>query len=596
MTGLVHDLPDASGAIRAIAAERPTSVPARSGPSSHSIRGRLLGGFALLVALLIGAGALGRASMRAMTQVIGATLANVQEDGRLSARLSTNVVQELTAAQSYVSRRDSASHAQFRSLGWEAHRATRDMMKREGRGADELALLARIDAELSRIEVDFALAHRLADLDRGDAAREAASRAGAGVALLLDDVQRLAILEGLKVAEASASLREESDRRANILVLLIVVAVGIGVLIVMNTDRWISRPLELLVAHARQLSDGNLAARTTEALPGEFRELAEAMNSSAESLARVVAVATLTADDVAGSAHDLAMVAEQISVAAGEMASSMTDMSTGAESQVAQLHRIDEALRTIRDSAEGVREGAGEVTSLAGSIEDSAHQRRTEISRALGILGDVRTTVLQASEEVVALARATEDITRFVTSVSRIAEQTDLLALNAAIEAARAGEAGRGFAVVADEVRALAEQAQLAADDVVRLTTLVTRRVSTTQQAMEAGASRVGEIERVSRELDDALSAIGDAAGRTREAAGRVSAAAARNADVVVGAASSVDSVAHTAEAHAAAAQQVSASTQEQSAACEQMSSASAQLLQGSTQLRQLVGGLRTAD
>ena len=146
---------------------------------------------------------------------------------------------------------------------------------------------------------------------------------------------------------------------------------------------------------------------------------------------------------------------------------------------------------------------------------------------------------------------------------------------------------------MADEVRKLAEQAQVAADDVVRLTRVVTARVGSTTRAMEAGVSQVEEIEGVSRNVDAALDSITDAAGRTRTAAGGAAEKAERNAHIVASAARSVQSVARTAEGYAAAAQQVSASTQEQSAACEQMSSASTQLLQGSMQLRELVGALR---
>jgi methyl-accepting chemotaxis protein len=180
-----------------------------------------------------------------------------------------------------------------------------------------------------------------------------------------------------------------------------------------------------------------------------------------------------------------------------------------------------------------------------------------------------------------------------VSTVRRIAEQTDLLALNAAIEAARAGAAGRGFAVVADEVRKLAEQAQRAADDVVRLTRAVTAQIDATTEAMGRSAARVSEIESLSREVDEALTTISSSAERTRAAAGAVSAEADRTAETVAEAVTGMTSIARTAEGHAAAAQQVSASTQEQSAACEQLSSASTQLVQGSMQLRQLVGTLR---
>jgi methyl-accepting chemotaxis protein len=270
-------------------------------------------------------------------------------------------------------------------------------------------------------------------------------------------------------------------------------------------------------------------------------------------------------------------------------------VSHGAEVQVQQLRSVDETLQVIRETADGVKQRSGEVTDLARSIEGAAQSKRVEIDRALGILVDVKHSVERAAEEIRALNVTVSDINRFVASVGQIADQTNLLALNAAIEAARAGEAGRGFAVVADEVRKLAEQSQKAADDIVQMTGVVTSRVTSSSRAMEASAGRVGEIERVSRDIDGALRVITDAAERTRVAAVGVTGAAEANASAVISAATSLESIAKTAEGHAAAAEQVNASTQEQSAACEQMTSASNVLLHGSTQLRELVGGLRVA-
>lgn len=276
------------------------------------------------------------------------------------------------------------------------------------------------------------------------------------------------------------------------------------------------------------------------------------------------------------------------------MAAAMTEVSQGAEQQVQQLRSIDDALQAIQRAAESVNGRSTEVRSLAGEIEGTAADKRREIERALTILVEVKTSVEHAAAEVMALNSTTDDINKFVKTVGSIAEQTNLLALNAAIEAARAGESGRGFAVVADEVRKLAEQAQRAAEDIVQLTGTVTSRVTSSSRVMQTGAERVVEIERVSREIDEALQVISGAAERARTAADQVAAAAAANAAAVTTATTGLDSIARTAENHAAAAEQVSASTQQQSAACEEMNTASNELLQGSTQLRELVGGLRT--
>ena len=559
-----------------------------------SIRRRLLASFAVIIALLAVAGVVARVSMRAMEQTIRSTLTNAQEEAQLSTRLSAGAAQVLSAATHYVNQRDSSSLSRFRALGAETHQVQKEMRNRAGQSAAELTLTADIELSLSEIEVLYALAHRQADLDRRDAALATSDRAQPLVSRLLTDVQRLGLVKAEKVKASGEQLGSETDRRSAILLLTILAGIVISIVTVITTVGWIARPLEQLVAHARELSMGNLTVRTpTGDLPLEFEALAGAMNVTSESLANIATVATQTADDVSTSAHQLASVSEQIALSAGQMASAMTDVTGGAEGQVREIRAADEALQIMRSRAQAVLSGAEEVNSLAGSIEYVAAEKKGEIERSLAMMQDVRESVMRAATEAQTLTVTADDIGKFAVTVGRIAEQTNLLALNAAIEAARAGQAGRGFAVVADEVRKLAEQAQSAADDVVELTRQVATRVTATSRSMEAGAARVRDIERVARDVDTALVTISGAAEKTRHAASSVTFAALENVQAADGAAGSLSAVARTAESHAAAAEEVSASTEEQSAACEQMTSSSAHLLEGARKLRELVGGLR---
>jgi methyl-accepting chemotaxis protein len=349
----------------------------------------------------------------------------------------------------------------------------------------------------------------------------------------------------------------------------------------------------MLVQHARRLSSGDLTVRTTQSLPEEFQQLADAMNQTGESLSNVVSVATGTATQVAGSATELAEASAQISDAAGQVATAMADVTSGASTQVQQIRDIDCALQVIRQHAEIIRAGVSDVTCLAHEIEESSGAKRSELQLAFGILLDIKTTVEGAAGEVRGLNDATATITTFVDTVRGIADQTNLLALNAAIEAARAGEAGRGFAVVASEVRKLAEQARSASSTIVELTRSITDRMARTSQAMEGGVVHMGEIERAAREVDTALALIASSSSRTREAASGVSTAAEEILVAVDQAAGGMAAIARVAEAHASAAEEVTASSEEQSAACEEMSATATTLHRGATQLRELVAGLR---
>ncbi|MGI9042597.1 MAG: methyl-accepting chemotaxis protein [Gemmatimonadaceae bacterium] len=565
-----------------------------SGP--QTIR-RLLGlGFSVLIFLLVVAGFVGWASIVTISDQVESTLTHANAVTQQSAKFSHVITREVQAATSYLNDGDPVAEAEFRRLGLEAHGLHRTFTSRRSDLAGEVANTVIVDNRLAEVENAFAVAHRLRDLGRAEEARQQARVAGKLVEQLLVDLQRVDQANNTAFLRASDSLSEYALRRSALLVTVIGFALALAILIVIRTSREIGRPLRSLVRHAIQLSRGNLLNRTaTPGMPGEFRTLAEAMNHASESLSRVVAGAAHTADDVAKSAGDLASASKQISDSAGQMAEAVGEVSHGAETQVQQLRKVHDALDGIRVRAGRMVGGAAEVHALAGAIESEAESKRTEMDRALAILLEVRTIVQSAAAEVSGLAATAVEINSFVSSVSRIAEQTNLLALNASIEAARAGPAGRGFAVVAAEVAKLAEQTQTAADDVVRLTEAVTSRVTTTTRAMEGSSAHVGEIERVGRDLNGALTTIVGAAERTRQSAAAVTSAAQENVRAVEGAVQNLGLIARTAEGHAAAAMQVSASTEEQSAACEQMKSASSELLVGSRQLKGLVGELRTA-
>jgi methyl-accepting chemotaxis protein len=564
------------------------------GTGLDTIRGRLLAGFIVLIVLIVAAGVVARRSLVALSGTVGATLAEVRADAALAARLSADIAQTVSAGTRYLEAGDSASQARFRQLGWQAHAVQAAMNARAAGSAEEAALLAAIDGTLARVEIGLARAHRLRDLGRGDAALAAADAVRPVETELLGAVERLGALKARQVDSAAARLSRGSARSANVLLIVFGATALLALGVVVTTTTAISRPLALLLTQARALSEGRLGVRTSARLPGEFRALAEAMNSAADSLSSIASVAGTTADEVNASAQDLAAVSEEIAQTASHVSAAMSEVTSGAEQQVAQIEEVDHALRRIFEGAEQVRVASTDVRGLAAGIEGSARAKRSEIVRALGIMGDVRTTVQAAGTEVEQLTPIAERIHGFVSTVGRIAEQTNLLALNAAIEAARAGEAGRGFAVVADEVRKLAEQAQQAADDVVALTAQVTARVGGASRAMRDGVGRVAEIETVSRDIDEALSAITTSAERTRAAADQLLAEAEQNAYSVGAATSGLTRVTTTAQQHAAAAEQVSASTEEQSAACQEMTAASQSLLTGAQRMREAVDRLRS--
>ena len=254
---------------------------------------------------------------------------------------------------------------------------------------------------------------------------------------------------------------------------LAVLALGLGVLLTWRLTTGITRPLGKALRVAQTVAAGDLTSQIEVLTKDETGQLMQALKDMNTSLVAIVGQVRQGTDTIA--------------TASSQIAAGNQDLSSRTEQQASSLEETAASME--------------ELTSTVKQNADNAHQANQLAVSASSVAVRGGAVVSQVVQTMDAINTSSKKIVDIIGVIDGIAFQTNILALNAAVEAARAGEQGRGFAVVAAEVRSLAQRSAAAAKEIKTLIGDSVDRVEEgSRQVAEAGQTMdeiVGSVKRV---------------------------------------------------------------------------------------------------
>jgi methyl-accepting chemotaxis protein WspA len=187
----------------------------------------------------------------------------------------------------------------------------------------------------------------------------------------------------------------------------------------------------------------------------------------------------------------------QIVSSANQIAASGKELEATMTQQVASITQVSATGKEIASTADELARTIDRVASVSGDTARAASQGQQDLLQMESTMRQLTEATGSISGKLGAISEKANNISSVVTTITKVADQTNLLSLNAAIEAEKAGEYGAGFAVVAREIRRLADQTAVATLEIESM-------VKDMQSAVSSGVMEMDKFtQEVSRGVDD---------------------------------------------------------------------------------------------
>ncbi|QNH07526.1 methyl-accepting chemotaxis protein [Pseudomonas sp. B11D7D] len=260
----------------------------------------------------------------------------------------------------------------------------------------------------------------------------------------------------------------------------------------------ITTPVNRIVNTLKSLESGDLSVKLDLHRRDEFNAIELGFNSMVGELKNLVGNAQRSAVQMTTSVTEIAATSRQQQATATETAATTTEIGATSREIAATSRDLVRTMGEVSDNAE--------QTSILAGTGQLGLARMEEIMHQVMGAADVVNGKLSILNEKAG------NITQVVTTIVKVADQTNLLSLNAAIEAEKAGEYGKGFAVVAVEVRRLADQTAVATYDIEQMVREIQSAVSAGVMGMDKFSEEVrrgiGEMAQMGDQLTQIIQQV----------------------------------------------------------------------------------------
>ena len=262
----------------------------------------------------------------------------------------------------------------------------------------------------------------------------------------------------------------------------------------------LQRRVDRILGVVTKAAEGDLTGRLELKGDDAIGRLAVGVQSMIENLSQLVSQVQASGIQVTSSATEMAATAKEQTATVAQQAASVNEIASTSAQISATARGLFETMNEVANLSE-------RTTNVAEHGQEGLHEMEETMRRVVEVSSAIATKLETLREKAAS-------INTVVTTITKVADQTNLLSLNAAIEAEKAGEHGLGFAVVATEIRRLADQTAVASYDIEQLVQKMQLAVSASVMGVEKFSAEVRnsaeEVHKVSAQLTRIIEQIRD--------------------------------------------------------------------------------------